>query len=212
MKLYYSPFSSNSRKALMTAMILGTPIERKVVDLAKREQRLPEFLKLNPNGKVPLLVDEELSLWESHAIMMYLADKTSGNALYPHELRQRANVNRWLFWASSHFIPAVSVLNFENVIKARMGLGLPDDHRVEQANADLRSSAQILDIFLQKHLFIAGKSVTLADISIACSMMSTVPARLPVQDYPDLQAWFTRVQELDAWKATAPEKLLAEGG
>ncbi len=205
MQLYYFPLSSNARKALVTAVILGSPIERKLVDLSKREQRSPEFLKLNPNGKVPVLVDEELVLWESHAIMMYLADKAPGNTLYPQDLRQRADVNRWLFWASSHFLPAVAVLNFENMLKTRMGLGLPDLHRVEQANADLRSSAQLLDIHLQKHQFIAGKQVTLADISIACALMSTTAAKLPVHDYADLQEWFDRMQKLDAWKQTLPE-------
>jgi glutathione S-transferase len=205
MQLYYYPFSSNARKALVTAVILGSPIERKLVDLSKREQRSPEFLQLNPNGKVPVLVDEELVLWESHAIMMYLADKSPGNTLYPQDLGQRANVNRWLFWASSHFLPAVAVLNFENMLKGRLGLGLPDNHRVEQANADLRSSAQLLDIHLQKHHFIAGKQVTLADISIACALTSTTAGKLPVHDYADLQEWFDRMQKLDAWKQTIPE-------
>jgi glutathione S-transferase len=204
MQLYYYPLSSNSRKALVTAIILGSPIERKLVDLTKREQRQPDFLKLNPNGRVPVLVDEELTLWESHAIMTYLADKARDHTLYPQDLRQRADVNRWLFWASSHFIPAVAALFYENVLKAQRGLGLPDLNRVEQANADLRGSAQILDIFLQKHQFIAGNHLTLADISVACSMMTTVAAHLPVQDYPDLQSWFTRVQALDAWKETMP--------
>jgi glutathione S-transferase len=205
MDLYYFPHSSNSRKAQMTAIILGTQVELKLVDLAKREQRQQEFLKLNPNGKVPVLVDEDLVLWESHAIMAYLAEKTPNHTLYPQQLKQRADVNRWLFWASSHFMPPVAVLNFENMLKARFGLGKPDEKRVEQANSDLRSHAQILDMQLAKSEWIARKHMTLADVSIACAMVTTVAARLPVQDFPYLQAWYDRMQQLDAWKKTIPQ-------
>src|SRR5690349_3867301 len=95
MRLYYSPFSPNARRALMTATHLGVPVERLLVDLRKGEQKRPEYLKLNPNGKVPTLDDDGFVLWESRSIMMYLCDKTPGQTLYPSELRARADVNRW---------------------------------------------------------------------------------------------------------------------
>ncbi len=87
MRLYHHPFSFNARRAGMAAIQLGVPVEPVFVDLPKGAQRQPQFLKLNPNHRVPALEDDGFILWESHAIMQYLADKTPGQALYPLEAR-----------------------------------------------------------------------------------------------------------------------------
>src|SRR5690242_20979121 len=78
MELYFHPMSSNARVARMTAVALGIKPELVPVDLQKGEQKKPDYLALNPNGKVPTLVDGSTVLWESVAIAMYLADKTPG--------------------------------------------------------------------------------------------------------------------------------------
>jgi len=105
MRLYFHPLSSNSRRVTMTAQQLGLELDLIVIDLLKSEHSDPEFLKFNPNGKVPLLEDGGFYLWESHAIMQYLADRCPGQDLYPREVRARADVNRWLFWSAYHFTP-----------------------------------------------------------------------------------------------------------
>jgi glutathione S-transferase len=188
----------------MTSILLDVPVTLKLVDLAKGEQRTPEYRRLNPNGKVPTLVDGDLALWESHAIMTYLADKTPGNALYPQQLEKRADVNRWLYWSSAHYVPPIGTLNFENMLKPQFGMGEPDAARVKQAEADLRLYAGILDRHLESRQWVANGAMSLADISLACPLMSTVPAKLPVQDFKHVQAWLSRVQSLDAWKRTNP--------
>ena len=78
-------------------------------------------IPLNPNGKVPLLDDDGFLLWESHAIMQYLADKSPGQALYPEDVQARADVNRWLFWSAYHFTPAVGFISRERVSKRMVG-------------------------------------------------------------------------------------------
>jgi glutathione S-transferase len=90
MRLYFHPLSSNSRRVTMTAQQLGLKLDLIVIDLLKSEHRDPEFLKFNPNGKVPLLEDGGFYLWESHAIMQYLADRCPDQDLYPREVRARA--------------------------------------------------------------------------------------------------------------------------
>src|SRR5262252_3039011 len=117
MKLYHDPLSSNARKAVMTARLLGIDLELVHVDLVTGKNRAAEYLKINPMGKVPSLVDGDLVLWESHAIMQYLADRKPGNALYPIELAARADVNRWLFWASAHWGPNMALLINQNLFK-----------------------------------------------------------------------------------------------
>ncbi len=74
----------------MTALQLETPVELVYVDLQKQEQSQPAFLRMNPNHRVPVLEDGDFYLWESRAIMQYLADKTPGQSLYPSDVRTRA--------------------------------------------------------------------------------------------------------------------------
>lgn len=203
MRLYHHPMSSNARRALMTAIHLGTKLEPVVVDLAKGEQRTPEFLRMNPNGQVPVLDDDGFLLTESHAIMQYLADITPGQTIYPTEVRARADVNRWLFWSAYHFQPAISVLGWENLVKPMIGAGETDPKEVKRGEQLVTRCAQVLDGHLAGKQWVAQDRLTLADLALASPLMATGPARLPVTGYANLQAWFGRVQELDAWRKTA---------
>ena len=202
MRLYHFVLSTNARRAVMTAVHLEAKVDLVAVDLARREHLKPDYLALNPNGKVPVLNDDGFVLWESHAIMQYLSDKTAGQTIYPQEARARADVNRWLFWNAHHFAPAVAVLNWERVIKRFVGGGAPDP--VEEARGEklVKQFAGVLDAHLAGKLWVAQDRLTLADIALATPLMSTTPAKLPTEDMPRLQAWFSRVQELDSWKKT----------
>ena len=101
MRLYHHPMSSNARRALMTAIHLGLPLELAEVDLMNADDRR-RLAELNPNGKVPVLADGDFLLWESCAIMQYLAEQVPGQTIYPQAPQARADVNRWLFWAAQH--------------------------------------------------------------------------------------------------------------
>ena len=116
MKLYYSPPSPNTRKVHAVAIHLGLPIELRLVDLQKGEQRTPEFLRLNPTGRTPILQDGEFILWESTAIMQYLASQLP-NALWPEVPQIRADIMRWQSWQLAHWHQACQPLKFENVVK-----------------------------------------------------------------------------------------------
>jgi len=201
MRLYYHPRSANSRRVVMTAIHLNVELDLIVVDLLKGQHRASEYLQLNPNGKVPFLDDEGFHLWESHAIMQYLADKSPGQALYPEDIQARADVNRWLFWSAYHFTPAIGLISRERVSKRMVGgSGDPDPIEIERGEALLTAAARVLDAHLAgKHWITQGK-LTLADLAIAAPLMHTATAQLPVMGYENMQAWFARVQALDAWK------------
>jgi glutathione S-transferase len=87
MRLYDNPLSGNSRRARIAALLLGTELDLVNVDLPKGEQRLPPHLQRNPNGRVPVLDDGRFLLWESRAIMQYLAHKTPAQTLYRQDPR-----------------------------------------------------------------------------------------------------------------------------
>jgi glutathione S-transferase len=205
MRLYHHPLSSNSRRVVMAAIHLNIRLDLVVVDLTKGEHRTAEYLQLNPNGKVPLLDDDGFQLWESHAIMQYLADRSPGQALYPIDARARADVNRWLFWSAYHFTPAVGMISRERVSKSMVGgSGAPDPVEIERGEALLAAAARVLDAHLAGKRWIAQNRLTLADLAIASPLMHTAAAQLPVMEYEHLQAWFARVQALDAWKKSGP--------
>lgn len=204
MRLYYHPLSSNSRRVVLTAIHLALPLDLVVVDLLKREHKAADFLRLNPNGKVPLLDDDGFALWESHAIMAYLADKTAEQTLYPRDPQARADVNRWLFWSAYHFTPAVGFISRERISKRMVGgSGGPDPAEIARGEALLTDAARVLDAHLAGRPWIAQGRLTLADLAIAAPLMHTDRAQLPVTAFDNLQAWFARVQALDAWKKSA---------
>jgi glutathione S-transferase len=200
MRLYYHPLSSNSRRVLLTAHHLGLNLELVVVDLSRGEHKTPEYLRLNPNGKIPILVDRGFHLWESHAIMQYLADKSLEQDIYPQDVSARADVNRWLFWSASHFAPAAGFIIRERVSKRIVGgSGAPDPLEIARGEALLPAAALVLDRHLAGKQWIAQDRLTLADFAIASPLMHASAAQLPVTEFENLQAWFARVQSLDAW-------------
>jgi len=204
MRLYHHPLSTNARRAVMTAVHLGVSVELVFVDLAKGEQRQPQFLKLNPNHRVPVLEDDGFVLWESCAIMQYLADKTPLQTVYPAETRARADVNRWLFWCAQHFAPAIGVLNWENSIKGMIGLGGADPAEVRRGEQLVLEFGGILDAHLAGSGWICGQALTLADLAIAAPLADIERAKLPVAQFANLQRWFAGLRQLDAWKRTEP--------
>ena len=206
MKLYHHPFSSNARRAHMAAVHLGYAPELVFIDLSKGAQRNPEYLAINPNGKVPTLVDGEVVVWESLAIMTYLAQKTPGQTVYPTELVARTHADQWLFWASNHWGPTIGALTFENMLKGMFGQGAPNEYSVAKAEGLLKGYAGTLDAQLATSKFVTGDTLGLADLAIAAPLMYIGPAKLPVEGFTNIARWFAGIQQLEAWKATEPQR------
>lgn len=201
MRLYHHPVSSNARRALMAAIHLGVQFESVEVNLMSADDRR-RLLEINPNGKLPVLQDGEFLLWESCAIMQYLADKTPGQTVYPIDPRQRADVNRWMFWACQHFAPAVGVLTWEHLWKGMTGNGAADPVELARGTADLETYAAVLDSHLAGRAWMVGEALTLADFALAAQLMYIERGKLPLARYANVIAWFARVQQLPAWKET----------
>jgi glutathione S-transferase len=205
MKLYFHPMSSNARTARLAAVALGQKPELVLVDLQKGDNKKPEYLALNPNGKVPTLVDGSTVLWESIAIGMYLADKTPGQTIYPTDAVQRANVNKWLFWKAAHWGHALGNLVWENMLKGMFGMGGPNEYVVGNSVRNTGDCATVLDATLAKSRFVCGETPTLADFAIAAPMMYMQPAKLPLEQHANVMRWFKDIQATEAWKATEPQ-------
>ncbi len=206
MKLHYGSLSSNSRRVRMTARLLGVQLDEVSVDLRNAAERA-ELVKINPNSKVPVLVDGAFVLWESVAIMQYLCDVTPGQTLYPTDARARADVNRWLSWAQAHWSPTIGGISWENVWKKLVTGEGPDAAHVKRNEAFLAQFATVLDNHLAGKTWLSGTTPTLADVAVAAPMMMTKLARLPLRPYQNIQTWYERIQKLPAWQETDSPQL-----
>jgi len=188
----------------MTAIHLGLPLEIVIIENLMAPDSRKLLQAKNPNIKIPVLEHGDFVLWESHAIMQYLADQVPGQSVYPSELRARADVNRWLFWSSQHWMPAVGVLVWEKWMKGLFGMGDPTASEVARGERDFATAAGVLDGHLGGREWLSGTQPTLADLSISTGLMRNAEAKISLDAYPQLRAWFDRVSALDAWKKTIP--------
>jgi len=203
MKLYYNPLSPNVRRVRLTAAVLGLELEEKLLDFSKGEHKNPEYLALNPNGAVPTLVDGDFVLTESRSIMQYLASKKPEAGLLPRDEAARADVTRWQFWDAAHFSPQLGTFAFEKMIKPMMGLGEPDSAKINDALVNFRRFAAVLNKRLEGRQFVVGDTLTLADLTLASSLMYAKQTEVPLGEFPNVQAWFARITTLEGWKKTA---------
>jgi len=205
MKLYNGNFSPNALRVRAVIYELGIEVEKIEVDLRKGDNRTPEYLKLNPNAKVPVLVDGDLVIWESRAINAYLASKYPEKGLYPADLATRAVIDQWSYWQAIHLGPAMQRVAFERVLKAAFGRGAADEAVVA---AELKNVDQFLDVFeiglADGRDWIAGK-LSLADFALASTFMYRVAAGLPVAKRPKVDAWIARMEQRPSWQKATGE-------
>lgn len=205
MKLYGFPPSPNTWQVRALAAYLGMPLEIEIVDLTKGAHKSPAYLAINPTGRAPTLVDGDFKLWETQAIMQYIAGKKP-NALWPNDPRARADISRWQCWNLAHWngdawVPAVD----ERFVKKILDLGPPDQAVLARADEAYAKEATMLDTHLSGQKNVVGNALTIADFAIAAPLFYAQQAQLPLDPYPHLRAWFERVSSLPAWRDTAPE-------
>ncbi|REJ82000.1 MAG: glutathione S-transferase family protein [Acidobacteria bacterium] len=204
MKLHLFPPSPNARKVLLVKHHLGLECEVVVVDLQAGDQRAPEFVDRNPNGLMPVLEDDDgFVLWESNAILQHLCTRVPGQTLWPRDDREQADVLRWLFWQTAHWGPACGGLTFERMTKHFLELGAPDEKRVAECLANFAKYAGVLDGHLADREWVTGE-LSLADFAIGSMLTYRGPASIPVEDHPNVNAWFERLRSIPAWEATRP--------
>lgn len=209
MKLYHFPPSPNSRRVLAVAYHLGLDPELIPIALAEGEHMQPEFIAMNPNHKIPVFVDDDgFTLWESTAIMQYLAKRESAQSLYPEDVKQQADVNRWLHWNLAHWSPACGIYVFEYLVKNFLNLGDPDPAELKRGEELFLRFAAVLDQHLEGRNWLVSEDITLADFAIASFLDHVEVAHMPVDDFKQIQRWYAGIEKLDAWKQSAPANFM----
>ncbi len=207
-KLHVFPLSPRGFKALFAAHQVGIDYEMVFVNFAANDQKSASHTALNPNQRMPVLTDGDFSLWESNAIVQYLAALKPESGYLPADLKARMSAVKWQFWESAHWDPACAVFMFENVVKKLFGRGEPDAAEIKRGHELMARLGPILDGQLQKTRYVAGEHMTVADLSLAPSLSAAEQAQMPVADYRGIQRWITEMRALPAWgRTTAMQKM-----
>jgi glutathione S-transferase len=201
MKLYSFPISSNAKRVNVCAAETGVALDPAMLDLAKNEARSPEYLARNPMGKVPTLADGDFTLWESAAIVCYVAQK-SGGPLWPIEPRDLADTLRWLFFCSCHIDPYFVTLVAERFMKPQRGLP-PEEILVSYAEQGLGRFVPVLEEQLARRPYLRGE-FGLADITLGCTLELSPYVQYDLGPYPAVRAWLERLQARPSWRAASP--------
>jgi len=201
MKLYQIPLSPNCQKVVALAHEVGVPLELAKVDVFKGESRTPAMLAKNPNGKLPILEDGDFVLWESTAMLAYIAAKAERADLAPTTPRERAEVDRWTSWQGAHFGPAIRKVAFERIVKKLAGLGAPDEAAVKVGIEEFAVVANVLEQSLGTKEYVCGR-LTIADFALAPYAALTASCGLDLGAYPKASAWLGRMLARDSMKKT----------
>jgi len=198
MKLYHFP-SPNPQKITFALHEPEVDCDLVQIDLSKREQRTPEFLQLNPFGRVPVLVDGDVVLWESHAILAYLGEKTG--KLWPNTAAARADALRWLFFLSGHISPSATDLAF-NRIAVKL-LRVPGDQdAITRGEKALPGVIAIIEGQLAKGKWMMGNEFSLVDCDYTPVLNVIEKAGFTYGDFPRVRAYLDACRSRPAWKET----------
>ena len=199
MILYVNAYSYTSRRCVAVAKHLGLDVEIREVDLGAGEHHAPDFAAMNPNRKVPVLVDGDLVLWESMAIVTYLSDQRPGE-LVPQTAAGRADVLRWQAWMLSRFNAASAVFLTENLVKPFFGLGDPDTEKLDATRPEVLACFDLLEAHLARSTCLCGEAVTLADLCLYPTFEHAEAIGLPgTSGHPRLHAWAAQMAGLPAF-------------
>lgn len=205
--LLMSPGSHHARRVRMLIYEMNLEIEERVIDVRPPsmggENERSEFLSINPAGKVPVLQDGDLTITESNAIMMYLAESKGPTDLWPVDDRARAQISQWQFFQAAHLSPTADGFLSENVLKPMLGQS-PDKKALDGLVAQLRRWFQVLEHTLVESDYLVGNEPTIADLSVACAFMYERAAQIPISESKTVETWLRVIQERESWSATEP--------
>lgn len=187
LKVWGRDNSVNVQKVLWCCEELGLPFERRDAGLQYGVVNTPEYRAMNPNGLVPTVEDGPLVLWESNAIVRYLAAKHGQGTLWPANLDTRAQGDMWMDWMVSTFWPTFRAL-FWNLIRTP-----PAERNAKETAESLEKTGEILT-YLDSHLhdrrYIAGDAFSIGDIPMGCAIWRWFALPIERRALPNVQRWF----------------------
>jgi glutathione S-transferase len=201
-ELYVFPRSPRSFKVMALANHLDLGHALHPLNAARGEHKAPPYAALNPNMRAPTLKDGAFALWESNAILQYLATQKPDSGLLPRDERARLDVTRWQFWDLAHWDPACATFAFEYVAKRALGMGDPDATALAKATPTFESAARVLDAQLKGRTYVTGDTLTIADFSLGAWLTLAEMAHLPVAPFAEIGRWYATLAATPSWQKT----------
>jgi glutathione S-transferase len=196
MKLHGFPMSPNTRRAMVALEENGVAYELVPVDLMTAEHKGAAYLALNPTGRVPTLVDGDMVLWESNAILAFLAAAHPDKGLGPASAREAGEIARWMFMNAAHLSPNVARI-FAHTIR------LPPEKRlaqlVDEGRVEVDKSLGALEKRLTGRTWLVDHFSN-AEVAIAPTLANAAMLQIDLSKFPAVQAWMGRIAARPAWK------------
>lgn len=186
------------RRVLALVKHLGLEAEFIEMDVTEGALKTPDYAVLNPNMKAPTLVDGDLVLWESSAIMAHLCIKAASD-MWPAAPAEQVEVLRWLSWNNCHWAPAVGPYYFEHVVKATFNGGPPDRESLKGRGEDLKRYANVLDDHLEGRRYVACGRLTIVDFQLASMATDWRRSEMPLGEFSNITGWIDRLMGIPAW-------------
>jgi glutathione S-transferase len=174
-------------RPLWTAIELGVPYDHDPIEIGDAGARTPEFLAINPNGRLPVIVDDGFVLFESLAITMYLAKKHSLGRLYPASLEGEARLWQWSLWAVTEVDRGVNIWSLHAV---RLPPAERDGQKRDEALKVLVAPFKVLDAAVSAQPYLLGEDFTVADLNVAAVISRAI--EMDLSAVPGLKAWLAR--------------------
>src|ERR1700722_12232289 len=169
--------------------------------IAPPSPRAIKVVALNPNMLMPVLEDDVFVLWESNAILQYLAAKKPERGLWPSDPKRQSDVLRWMSWEAAHGAPdGCSILIRENLLKRIFGGGDPDPAEIARGQSEFHRFGGVLDGCLKGRKWLTGNDPTIADYSVGAWMAVSQLAQYPLAQYTEINRWYTALSSQPGWK------------
>lgn len=191
LKLYDAPISGNCQKVRLMLSILGIEYEKVPVSLPDGEQKTPEYLAIHPLGKVPAIDDDGVKVWDSQAILVYLATKYGNDDWYPDDAEGRAEVHSWLSVAANEMFNGPAIARAMVIFK-REG----DQEKVRKAG---EATLAVVNGWLENRDWLACGRPTIADIAVYPYAALAWEGHVDMSAYPAMNTWIKRIEALPGY-------------
>lgn len=196
--------SVNVQKVLWCCEELGLPYDRRNAGMAHGVVETPAYRKLNPNGLIPTIDDDGFVLWESNAVVRYLAAKHSAGGLWPTDLRARGEADRWMDWSTTTFWPTIRPM-FMGLI--RTPAAERDAKAIEDSRRKTIEILRIIDTYLDGRDYLAGDAFSMGDIVLGACVWRWLALTDKRDDPANVVRWSDRLAQRPAYRKTVMQPL-----
>ena len=191
MKLYDMELSGNCYKVRLLCSLLGLTYESQPVDLSQGEHKTPAFLKLNPRGQVPVLDDDGVTIWDSSAILLYLARRYGNERWLPAEAKAMAEVMQWMSLSQNEILYGLA--------RARAVMKFDRTWNIEACHILGNQALTVLEQGLDDNDWLAGDEANIADIACYPYVALAPEGGFALEAYPAVGAWLRRMEDLPGY-------------